>query len=76
MKLVVSMKPSDYGQIRGITVNETFTRYFVTDGNKTFEIDVHLDGLINTVKILGAIDLEWTDTKLCNDLGDSYTFKR
>ena len=70
------MKPSDYGQIRGINVNETFTRYFVTDGNKTFEIDVHLDGLVNTVKILGAIDLEWTDTKFSNDLGDSYTFKR
>ena len=70
------MKPSDYGKIRGTVVNETFSRYFVTDGNKTFEIDVHLDGLVNKVKILGAIDLEWTDTKLANDLGDNTTFKR
>ena len=48
----------------------------VTNKNKVFQIDVYLGGLYNKVSILGAINLEWVDTKLSNDLEDSYTFKR
>lgn len=76
MNLPVSMNPSDYGLIKGTTSFESFTRYFVTDNNKVFQIDVYLDGLINKVTILGAINLEWVDTRLTNDLEDLYTFKR
>jgi hypothetical protein len=76
LNLPISMNPSDYGTIRGTTLFDTFTRYFVTSGTKTFEIDVQLDGLVNKVTILGAIDLSWIDTKLSNNVDDSYTFKR
>lgn len=76
MNLPVSMNPSDYGIIRGTTSFDNFTRYFVIDNSKVFQIDVYLDGLVNKVTILGAINLNWTDTRLINDLEDSYTFKR
>jgi hypothetical protein len=76
MNLPVSMNPSDYGVIKGTTSFDTFTRYFVIDNSKVFQIDVYLGGLINKVTILGAINLEWTDTRLTSDLGDAYTFKR
>jgi len=75
MNLPKSMKPSDYGNILGTTVFETFTRYFVTTNKKVFQIDVYLEGMMNKVTILGAIDLSWIDTKLAH-LEDSFTFKR
>ena len=81
MELPISMNPLDYGTIvakeMNVIVNgEAFNRFVVTNGPRTYQIDVTLDGLTNTVRILGAIDLEWIDTRLSNDLEDSYTFKR
>jgi hypothetical protein len=66
MNLPISMVPSDYGKVIGTTFfsEENFTRYFVTDNRKVFQIDITIDGLTNTVTILGASDLKWTDIKL------------
>jgi len=46
MNLPISMKPSDYGTVIGSTLFEleNFTRYFVTDNRKVFQLDVSLDG--------------------------------
>jgi len=51
LNLPISMVPSDYGVVRGITSYDTFTRYFITDNKKVFEIDISLDGLINKVMV-------------------------
>jgi hypothetical protein len=64
MNLPISMIPSDYGTVIGTTVFDTFTRYFVTDNRKVFQIDIAFDSNINNVTVLGASDLKWTDTKL------------
>lgn len=71
IKLPVSMDPADYGIIRGKTQIDGGTRYFVASRNRIFEIDVSLDKSINSVSIIGASDLRWTDTKLSDD-----SFKR
>jgi hypothetical protein len=62
------MNPSDYGDVRGTTSFETFIRYFVTNNKWSYEIDISLDNLINKVRILGAIDLNWVDTKISDDV--------
>ena len=64
MNLPISMVPSDYGNVIGTTIFDTFTRYFVTDNRKVFQIDISFDGLVNNVTVLGPSDLKWTDTKL------------
>ena len=62
--LPISMNPEDYGTVRGSAQFDTFTRYFVNNGPRYFEIDVSLNGLVNKVRIVGAADLSWVDTKL------------
>ena len=64
MELPVTMKLEEYGIIRGSTQFDTFTRYFVNNGKRNYEIDVSLDKTNNKVTILGAVDLKWVDTKL------------
>jgi len=63
MNLPISMNPSDYGTVIGTTNFETFTRYFVTDNRKVFQLDITFDGSISNVTVLGASDLKWTDTE-------------
>ena len=63
LNLPISMNPSEYGEVKGTTPFDNFTRHFVHN-NKVYEIDVSLTKLINNVTILGASDLKWKDTKL------------
>lgn len=68
MILPITMNPSEYGEI--IVDNyvqlegEYFHRFVAVKGDKTYQIDVYNDGLINKVRILGNIDLSWMDTKI------------
>jgi hypothetical protein len=63
IKLPVSIIPEDFGEIIGIDKsNSEFTRFFVINGTKTFQIDKY--SMMNKVKMLGAINLSWTDTLL------------
>ena len=64
ISLHVTMNPKDYGVVMATAEIAGYTRYIVDNNVKTFRIDVSLDGLVNKVRILGATDLEWTDTKL------------
>jgi hypothetical protein len=70
--LPITMILEEYGKLRGSTKFYTFTRYFVNNGSRNYEIDVYYDGLKNKVTILGASNLKWTDTKLPGGVG----FKR
>jgi hypothetical protein len=69
LELPVSMNPLDYGVLLASTQFESFTRYIINNGPKNYQIEVSLDGLVNNVTLLGAIDLKWTDTKLPRDIG-------
>ena len=60
------MDPKEYGVIRTTEVTDNRTRYIVATDTKIYEIDVI--GNTNKVRILGAADLTWTDTKLTEDL--------
>lgn len=71
IKLPISMNPSDYGSIRSKIQMDGIIRYIVESNNKTFEIDVSLDGVTNNVRIMGASKLEWIDIKISDD-----SFKR
>lgn len=42
---------------------DLITRYIVGGENRTYQIDITLDGNINNVSILDASDLKWIDTK-------------
>jgi DNA polymerase type B, organellar and viral len=72
MNLPISMNPSDYGEI--IVDNYVQTggvnlhRFMVESGNRTYRIDVSNNGLTNNVKIQGAIDLSWIDTKISDEV--------
>lgn len=68
-ELPISMNVYDFGNVIATTAFESFTRYIVIKGSRTYQIDVSLDSLINRVRILGAADLSWIDTKLANDIG-------
>jgi hypothetical protein len=72
MNLPLSMNPSDYGTVELDNIiqveDSQLHRYMVTNMNYTYRIDQSLDGLTNNIKILGAIDLNWTDTKLEDNL--------
>ena len=69
-ELPISMNIHDFDEIIATTAFETFTRYIIINsGSRTYQIDVTLDGLINRVRILGAANLTWVDTKLANDIG-------
>jgi len=68
MNLPISMNPSDYGdvildnyvQIGGENVH----RFLVENGTRSYIIDTSSDGLTNKVRIQGAINLSWVDTKI------------
>ena len=62
INLPLSMNPEDYGRILVKTIIEGFTRFIVSNKNKTFQIDVSLDRLVNNVTLLGALNLNWIDT--------------
>src|ERR1700743_3384406 len=72
MNLPISMKPSDYGNV--ILDNyiqsggESIHRFIVESGTRSYIIDVSNDELTNKVRIQGAIDLNWVDTKISGDL--------
>jgi hypothetical protein len=75
MTLPISMDPNDYGILISKSIMDGFTRFVITLNRKVFQIDVNVKGLTNRVRILGNIDLEWTDTKISNiSTGD--IFKR
>lgn len=67
LNLPISMNPTDFGEVIATTVFGSFTRYIVSANTRLFKLDVSMDGLTNNVKILGAIDLSWNDTKI-NDV--------
>jgi hypothetical protein len=72
LQLPVSMNPSDYGQIilnnfiqqNGVNIN----RFIVESGTRSYVIDSSEDGLVNNVRIQGAIDLSWKDYKFSEDV--------
>jgi DNA polymerase type B, organellar and viral len=78
MNLPISMNPSDYGDIEldgYIQENgQSYHRFMVKNGNKTFRIDISSDRSQNTVTILGNINLSWVDTKIDDTISD--IFKR
>jgi hypothetical protein len=81
MNLPISLDPRDYGKVlvlNHLTLeNDKWVyRSIVESGTKTFRIDISKDLMVNTVRIQGAIDLEWVDTRLSSDIEDSYTFMR
>lgn len=72
MNLPITMKPEEYGnvlvdnfvQIDGQSIH----RFMVESGTRTYTIDVSKDGLTNKVKIQGAVDLQWIDTKISDEV--------
>jgi hypothetical protein len=81
LNLPISMDPRDYGTVlvlnNFIFENDQWIyRSIVRSGTRIFTIDISKDLMTNKVRIEGAVALEWTDTRLSNDLEDSYTFKR
>jgi hypothetical protein len=60
----ISMDPNDYGKILVSNTVDSFTRYIVSDGSRTYQIDQSLDQMTNKVLILGSSKFGWTDTKL------------
>jgi hypothetical protein len=81
MKLPISLDPRDYGTVlvlnNYIFENDLWIyRSIVRSGTRIFTIDISKDLMTNKVRIEGAVDLQWTDTRLSNDLDESYTFLR
>lgn len=72
MVLPISMKPADYGDIISDSYvqvdGNSIHRYIVKNGPRIYQIDISSDGLVNTVTILGAINLSWVDTKISSDI--------
>jgi len=72
INLPITMDPSKYGtitldnyiQIGGKSIH----RFLVESGSRTYTIDVSNEGLTNKVKIHGIVDLQWTDTKINDEL--------
>ena len=68
LNLPNSMNPSDYGTIMVDNIiklnGESIHRFNVVNGNRSYLIDVSNNGLVNNVRIQGAIDLKWIDTKI------------
>lgn len=80
LKLPVSMNPQDYGKVEVSNEIEEdgiiYQRYIVSSNKYTYKIDMYdsPEGQTNIVRILGQIDLTWTDYKL--DETDTSHFKR
>jgi hypothetical protein len=70
LRLPVSMNPHDYGIIEVSNQIEEagviYHRYIVSSNNYTYRIDVF--DKVNIVRILGKIDLTWTDYRISDDL--------
>jgi hypothetical protein len=68
MNLPITMDPYKYGEVRvSNIINEEdskIVRYIVVNGNKTYQIDICNEGMVNKVTILGNINLSWIDTRL------------
>ena len=71
MNLPLTMDPLEYGVLIGTMNLDTGTRYIVKNDITVFTIVTNTEGTINRVRIEGAADLTWVDTKL-----DNNTFKR
>lgn len=72
MNIPITMDPLKYGKVeisKSIEENGiVIERFIVSSGNKTFRIDVHENGKVNKVTILGNIHLSWIDSKIDTDL--------
>ena len=69
LNLPISMDPSKYGEVFSIQETTEFTKYAVSNKNLFFHIESK--GNVNVVKLSGAADIQWIDTKI-----DDNTFKR
>lgn len=76
MNLPITMEPLKYGEVilSNSIENDLIIRYIVVNGDKTYQIDVCNEGMVNKVTILGKINLSWIDSKL--NINDNETFKR
>jgi len=78
MNLPITMDPHKYGEVRLFNIIEengsSFVRYIVVNGNKTYQIDIYNEGMVNKVTILGNINLSWIDTRI--DIDTPEYFKR
>lgn len=69
IKLPISMEAVDYGTIMSKSIVNGNTRFIVESNNRVYKIDVILNKFItNKVRLLGASGLEWTDTRISDDL--------
>jgi len=70
MVLPISMNPTDYGIISGVSKMQEggvfFERYHIINGPRVYKLDQF--EMSNVVTILGNIDLTWTDTKIGVDI--------
>jgi len=68
LNLPITMNPSDYGTVlidNYIQINgESYHRYIVESGTRSYIIDINSDNNVNKVRIQGAADLSWVDTKI------------
>lgn len=70
-QLPLSMSANNYGSIIAQEQKHESTRYVVSNRAQVFIIDVSFDNNTNNVRIEGASDITWTDTKISDN-----TFKR
>jgi len=72
MNLPITVNPEEYGEVISNSYiqikGEMFNRFVVESGTRLYIIDATSDGLTNKVRIQGAIDLSWIDTKISDDL--------
>jgi hypothetical protein len=72
MNLPITMNPSEYGNILVDnyiqTADGNLHRFVVENGKTSYIIDVSSDTLVNNVRIQGAIDLQWIDTKISDEV--------
>jgi len=66
--LPISMNPSDYGSILVNNLIDGVNRFIINAGTRNYQIDSSLDGLTNKVSIMGAVDLNWVDTKISDEI--------
>jgi DNA polymerase type B, organellar and viral len=68
LNLPISMNPADYGDVLVDnyiqTGGQSIHRFIVESGTRSYIIDSLFGGLVNKVRIQGAVDLNWVDTKI------------
>ena len=76
MNLPITMDPFKYGRVLVSNLinenGESFERFIVENGNKTYQIDVGIGGRVNKVSILGNIKLSWVDSLIDNENPDYF----